>query len=33
MREDKALTRLLRLEVTGQPLTAYRRCLRRGARR
>ena len=34
MREDKTLTRLLRLESTGEPLTTYRRCLRRrGLRR
>jgi hypothetical protein len=34
MREDKAPARLLKLESTGEPLTTYRRCLRRrGLRR
>jgi len=34
MREDRMLTRLLRLESIGEPLTTYRRCLRRrGLRR
>ena len=34
MREDRMLTRLLRLESTGEALTTYRRYLsRRGPRR